>query len=72
MKVARAVVGSTPGLDETLVRDWRGAARVYAEHGITEAMFPRGVADVAERSAATSETEPRVLSRPEGSVHLYG
>jgi hypothetical protein len=43
VKAARAVVATTPGLAETLRRDWRKAARFYARFGITEAMFRRGI-----------------------------
>ena len=36
VKAARAVVASTPGLAETLARDWRKAAGFCARYGITE------------------------------------
>ena len=39
VKAARAVVSGAPGLAETLARDWRKAARLYARFGITEEMF---------------------------------
>ena len=43
VKAARAVVSTTPGLAETLSRDWRKAAMFYARFAITEAMFRYGV-----------------------------
>jgi hypothetical protein len=43
VKAARATVATTPGLAETLARDWRKAARFYARFGIAEAMFRHGV-----------------------------
>ena len=39
VKVARAVVATTPGLAETLAGDWRKAERFYARYGVTEEMF---------------------------------
>jgi hypothetical protein len=36
LKAARAVVATTPGLAETLARDWQRAARFYARFGITK------------------------------------
>jgi hypothetical protein len=44
VKAARAAIATTPGLAETLARDWRKAARFYARFGITEAMFRHGAA----------------------------
>lgn len=35
VKVARAVVSTTPGLAEALAYDWRKAARFYGRFGIT-------------------------------------
>ena len=43
VKVARAVVATTPGLVETLQRHWQRAARFYASFGITEALCQHGV-----------------------------
>ena len=43
VKAARAVVASTPGLTETLARDWKRAARFFVRYGITEGMFRLGV-----------------------------
>jgi hypothetical protein len=43
VKVARALVSTTPGLAETLSRDWQKAAQFYARHRITEAMLRHGV-----------------------------
>jgi hypothetical protein len=40
VKKARAVVASTPGLDEILTKDWQKAARFYALFGITTEGFP--------------------------------
>ena len=50
VKAARAAVATTPGLAETLQRDWPKAARFYARIGITEAMFRSGVTAQAERA----------------------
>jgi hypothetical protein len=38
VKVARAAVATTPGLAETLARDWQKAGRFYTRFGITEAV----------------------------------
>jgi len=43
VKAARAVLSTTPGLAETLARDWQKATRFYAKHGITESQFRLGV-----------------------------
>jgi hypothetical protein len=43
VKAARAAVATTPGLTETLMRDWRKAARFYARFGVTEVQFHHGV-----------------------------
>jgi hypothetical protein len=43
VKVARALVSTTPGLAETLYNEWNRAARFYARFGITEAMLRSGV-----------------------------
>jgi hypothetical protein len=43
VKVARAVVATTPVLAETLRRDWVKGARFYTRFGITEAMLRRGI-----------------------------
>ncbi len=40
---------TTPGMAETLARDWRKAAWFYARFGITEARFRTGIpADAME------------------------
>jgi hypothetical protein len=39
----RAVVATTPGLAETLSREWRKTARFYARFGITEEWFRSGI-----------------------------
>jgi len=44
VKAARALVAATPGMAETLARDWRKAAWLYARFGITEGQFRFGVA----------------------------
>jgi hypothetical protein len=50
VKAARTRASATPGLAETLARDWRKAAWFYARFGINETMFRHGVpADEAER-----------------------
>jgi hypothetical protein len=43
VKFARAVVSTTPGLADTLARDWQRAARFYARFGVTETMVQHGV-----------------------------
>ena len=43
VKRARALVASTPGLVDTLARDWKKAAGFYARCGITEAMYRYGI-----------------------------
>jgi hypothetical protein len=43
VKLARAVVSSTPALAETLTNDWMKAVRFYARFGITQAQFRQGV-----------------------------
>jgi hypothetical protein len=43
VKAARAVVSTTPGLAETLFRDWQKAARFYARFGVTECQLRFGV-----------------------------
>jgi len=45
VKMARAVVSSTPGLAETLAVDWQKAARFYARFRVTEAQFRYGARD---------------------------
>ena len=44
VKVARAMVAITPGVEQTLRQDGVRAAIFYARFGITEAMFRLGVA----------------------------
>jgi hypothetical protein len=46
VKAAPASVAATPGLAETLVRDWQKAGRFYVKLGISEAMVRDGVASV--------------------------
>lgn len=43
VKAVWAAVATTPGLAETLVSDWRKAARFYGRFGITEGLFRQGV-----------------------------
>jgi hypothetical protein len=43
VKAARKVVSTTPGLADTLAREWGKATRFYARFGITEQMFRYGV-----------------------------
>lgn len=50
VKAARAVVSNTPGLAETLVSDWRKAARFCARFGVMDEMFWHGLlADAVAR-----------------------
>jgi hypothetical protein len=39
VKAARAVASTTPGLAETIAREWCKAARFYVRFGITETPF---------------------------------
>ncbi len=57
VKAARALVATTPGLAETLARDWRRAALLYARFGITESQFRHGV----PASGDTLDAAPRSL-----------
>jgi hypothetical protein len=43
VKAARAVASATPGLTEILTRGWQKAVQFYAQFGITEEIFRRGV-----------------------------
>ncbi|MGA8604801.1 MAG: hypothetical protein WB788_07060 [Thermoplasmata archaeon] len=43
VKAVRALVATTPGLAETLQRDWQRAAWFYARFGITESQFIHGI-----------------------------
>ena len=45
-------MSTTPGLAETLHRDWQKAARFYARFGIDEAQFRRDVPAEAEKASA--------------------
>jgi hypothetical protein len=58
VKAARALVTATPGLCDTLSRDWRRAARFYARFGISEAQFRHGVRE--------SDSEPTTIEMPNG------
>jgi len=53
VKAARAIVSTTPGLAETLVRDWQKAARFYSRFGITEGQLHHGVSATNEGSILT-------------------
>jgi len=56
VKAARALVATTPGLAETLQRDWQKAARFYARFGIDEGLFRnRTPASVMEDRVHTGE-----------------
>jgi len=43
VKIARAVVSTSPGLAQTLAANWKKATRFYARFSITEAQFRNGV-----------------------------
>lgn len=49
VKAARAVVATTPGLAETLARDWQKVARFYERFGITESQLWYGVPGPASK-----------------------
>ena len=40
------MVSTTPGLADTLARDWQRAARFYARFGITESQLRHGVTNI--------------------------
>ena len=68
VKRARAVVVNTPGLAETLARDWRKAARFYARFGVTEEMLRQGAAsDTVRLGPADAILGPNLF--PEASDH---
>jgi hypothetical protein len=58
VKLARAVVSTTPGLAETLAADWQRAARFYARLGITEGQFRLGIP--CNEAAWEDVTEPLI------------
>jgi hypothetical protein len=49
VKVARAVVATTPRLAEALASDWRKAARFYARFGVAQTTLRHGVPNVERR-----------------------
>jgi hypothetical protein len=51
VRLARVVVATTPGMAETLQRDWRKAARLYVRFGVTEAQFQDGVPAISPEDA---------------------
>ncbi len=69
VKAARAVVSTTPGLPETLARDWRKAARFYARLGITEEQMRDGVPADDDTIVVAIEqsklSEDRIVGEPE-------
>jgi hypothetical protein len=60
VKVARAVVSTTPGLAGLLQRDWQRAARFYARFGITEEV-------IRERVRSDPSSEARAAGDDPGS-----
>jgi hypothetical protein len=52
-----AQVATTPGMAETLSRDWRKAAWFYARYGVTEGQFCRGI-PVGTVEASNELAEP--------------
>ena len=64
VKLARAVVARTPGLAETLERDWRKAAWFCARFGISETMFRHGVPEET-RSWPAACWEQTAIRSPE-------
>ena len=67
MKAARAVVATTPGLAETLTRDWRKAALFYARFEITDRQFRTGVPAPKEGLIHEISGESRWV--PAGATH---
>jgi hypothetical protein len=65
VKAARSVVSTTPGLADTLQRDWQKAARFYARFGVTEAMFRFGA---SPSSHAALDAASELLSLRVGST----
>ena len=76
VKSARAVVATTPGLANTLQRDWRKVARFYARFGITETLFRNGVPageaavseDLIDQVRAPSDRFAEVRVRAEAAL----
>jgi len=67
VKAARALVSATPGLSETLSRDWKRAAQFYSRFGITESQFRHGVreSDVAPTTIEVPDGKGRVSPLPD-------
>jgi len=72
VKAARAVVSTTPGLAETLTRDWVKAARFCARFQVTEAQFRYGARDDThdepDSALGTSGASPVWADRPDEGV----
>jgi hypothetical protein len=49
VKAARAIVSTTPGLEEIAQSDWKRAALFCARFGVTESQFRHGIPDDAGR-----------------------
>lgn len=64
---ARAVIGSNPGLAETLEVDWQKAARFHARFGTTEELVRHGVAGTG---AEGEEFAERVGSRADWMTEM--
>ncbi len=70
VKAARAVVATTPGLAETLARDWQKAARFYARFGISETQFRHGVRETARHDSDSFTGEARSRGHGQGRARL--
>jgi hypothetical protein len=75
VKAARAVIAGTPGLAETLKRDWQRALRFYARYGVTEREVREGVRagdskeeDLAERVRPPVDSVAEVTARREAAL----
>ncbi len=66
VKAARAMVATTPGLAQTLARDWGKGARFFARWGITEAQFRWGVPPGSGARSDATEITPYDRLAPSG------
>jgi hypothetical protein len=62
VKSTRAVVATTPGLAETLARDWRKAAEFYTHRGISESLCRHGALAEEDRRYEDLTERPRTPS----------
>lgn len=67
VKHARAIVSGTPGVAEVMGKDWRKAARFYAQYGIMDSMFRYGVPanERSDRQELVGPAPTDLRDRPE-------